>query len=82
MHDKNSIPVTEFSNAKLDMFLSKVAAPTSIFSSSIKLQKENFELNLMVMPFMPPSLIKVLEPAPIVLICKLRFLIFFKKVVN
>ena len=70
MQDKNSNPVNECSKAKSAIFLSKVAAPVSIILGEEKFKYENFELNFIVIPFTPPSLIKVLEPAP-------RILIFF-----
>ena len=78
MQDKNSKPAKEFSAAKFDTFLSNVDAPASIILSSIKLRYENFELSLIVNPEIPPSLIKVLEPAPKILIF-LNMLPFFIK---
>mgnify|MGYP001296278828 CR=1 FL=1 len=68
MHDKNSRPDKEFSNAKSATFLSGVAAPTSIIFGETKFKYENLELNLIVTPLTPPSRNKVLEPAPKILI--------------
>ena len=65
-------------DAKSDTFLSNVAAPTSIISFSISLVLENLELNLIVIPLSPASLIKVLEPAPKMLIFLLLSLILLK----
>ena len=58
------MPVIEFILANSDIFLSSVAAPTSIKFSFIFFMYENLELNFIVKSVTPPSLIKVFEPAP------------------
>ena len=78
IQDKYSNPLKEFSLAKSESFLSRVDAPTSNVKSSTKLTKENLELNLIVIPFIPPSLIKVFDPAPITKILLLLGLTFYK----
>ena len=68
MHDKNSNPDKEFSRAKFERFLSKVEAPAIIvFSSNKDIWEKDFP-NLIMIPSKPPSLIKVFEPAPKILI--------------
>ena len=68
IHDKNSKFDKELSLAKFDIFLSRVAAPAWIVSSFIKFKNENFDPSLIVTPFTPESLIKVLDPAPKIVI--------------
>ena len=68
IHDKNSNPVNEFSNAKSAILLSNVAAPASIILEDSKFKYEKWGLNFTVIPLTPPSLIKVFEPAPKIVI--------------
>ena len=58
------LPPNEFFDPNSAICLSKVAAPTSIILSFKRLMYENFELNLITIPLIPPSLIRVFEPAP------------------
>ena len=64
MQDKNSKFRIELSAAYLDKVLSSVPAPTSKIFSLILLMYENLGLNFITAPLKPPSLIKVLDPAP------------------
>ena len=64
IQDKNSKSKIELSAAYLDKVLSSVPAPTSKIFFSVLLIYENLELNFITTPLKPPSLIKVLDPAP------------------
>ena len=68
MQDKNSNPVREFCLAKSESFLSRVAAPASIILFFNNLRYEKFGLNLIIIPSTPPSLMRVFDPAPKILI--------------
>ena len=73
IQDKNSKPDIDFSKAKFERFLSKVEEPTIIvFLSNREICEKDFS-NFITIPLKPPSLIKVLDPAPkikiLLLIC-------------
>ena len=78
MHDINSNPAKEFLRAKLETFLSKAEAPAIKVVGSNKDIREKDGPNLIMIPSKPPSLIKVLDPAPKTFIL-LFLLISFKK---
>ena len=78
MQEKNSNPVIEFSNAKLDNCLSSTEVPEIIVLSSSLDKCEKFLPSLIIIPGYPPSLISVFEPTPRTLIGRL-FENFFKK---
>ena len=59
--------------AKFEIFRSRAAAPTSIISLLINLIDEKFDPNLITTPLTPLSLIKVLDPAPRIVILRLFF---------
>ena len=81
MQDKNSNPDNEFSKAKLETFLSKIEAPAIIvFGSNSEMWEKNFP-NFIITPLNPPSLTKVLDPAPKILIFSAPFT-SFKKIDN
>ena len=81
IQDKNSKPDIEFSNAKFERLLSRVEDPTIIiFLSNREICEKDFS-NFIIIPLKPPSLIKVLDPAPNTLILLNPF-IFFKKIDN
>ena len=68
MQDKNSNPDNEFSKAKPETFLSKTDTPAIIvFGLNRDIWEKDFP-NFIITPLKPPSLIKVLEPAPKTLI--------------
>ena len=73
MHDKNSNSPIPLSAAKFEIFLSRVAAPTSIVFLSIKLIFEKFEPSLITTPLIPLSLMRVFDPAPSIVILSLFF---------
>ena len=64
IQDKNSNPDNEFSSAKLERFLSRTEAPAIKVSWSNNDKWLNDFPSLIMMPSKPPSLIKVLDPAP------------------
>ena len=79
MHERNSNPDREFSNANLERFLSKVEDPAIILFLSNKEMWEKVLSSLIIIPLKPPSLIKVFEPAPNTLILLILFTVFKKK---
>ena len=81
IQDKNSNPDNEFSSAKFETVLSNAEAPTISMLLSNKDRCEKDFPNLIITPSKPPSLIKVLEPAPKTLILLNPFKLF-KKIDN
>ena len=66
IQDKNSNPDNEFSRAKFDTFLSKAEAPAIILFELNRVVCEKDFPNLIIIPLKPPSLIKILDPPPII----------------
>ena len=64
MQERNSKPPIPFSLAKFEILRSKVAAPALIVSLSLSFMSEKLEPSFITTPFIPLSLISVLDPAP------------------
>jgi len=76
MHERNSNPDNEFSNANLERFLSKVEDPAIILFLSNNEMWEKVLSSLIIIPLKPPSLIKIFDPAPSTLILPNPFIFF------